>query len=56
MDDLTLLVAASCVALAVLVYLMWRDATRASWSEMSVSEKKKWRDEEEKRKAGKKAS
>lgn len=51
-DDLTLLVAASCIALAILVYLMWKDATGAGWSDLSQSEKKRWREEEEKRKKG----
>jgi len=50
MDDLIILIAASCAALALLVWLMWRDAVRPGWGEMSQSEKKKWREEEEKRK------
>jgi len=49
MDDTIILIAASCAALALLVWLMWRDATRSSWGEMSQSEKKKWREEESKR-------
>ncbi|HIH19280.1 TPA: hypothetical protein HA225_04855 [Candidatus Micrarchaeota archaeon] len=48
MDDVTLLVAFSCLALAALVYLMWRSATGASWQELTHREKKRWRLEEEK--------
>ena len=50
MDDTLILISVSCVALAVLVWLMWRDAVRPGWGEMSQSEKKKWREEELKRK------
>lgn len=48
MDDVTLLVAASCAVLALLVYMMWRSATGASWRELTHKEKKRWRNEEEK--------
>jgi len=51
MDDVVLLAAAACAALAVLVYLMWRDATRQSWGEFAKKEKAAWKTEEEKRKA-----
>jgi len=50
MDDATLLAAGACVALAALVYLMWRDATAQSWGEFAKAEKAKWRVDEEKRK------
>ncbi len=50
MDDLTLLAAGSCIVLAALVYLMWRDATAQSWGEFAQAEKRKWRLDEEKRK------
>ncbi len=54
MDDVILLVAAACAALAVLVYLMWRAATKSEWGDFAKKEKTKWRAEEEKRKeAGK---
>ncbi|MCX6773275.1 MAG: hypothetical protein NTV88_05935 [Candidatus Micrarchaeota archaeon] len=53
MDDVTLLAAVACVALAILVWLMWRSATEPGWSGMSQSEKKRWREEEAKRKAKK---
>ena len=48
MDDVTLLVAASCAVLALLVYMMWRAATGESWRELTHNEKKRWRNEEEK--------
>ena len=50
MDDVILLVAAACAALAVLVYLMWRDATAQSWGDFAKKEKTKWKAEEERRK------
>ncbi len=50
MDDLTLLIVASCAVLAVLVYLMWRAATKPSWQQLTTREKKGWRTEEEERK------
>jgi hypothetical protein len=50
MDDVTVLVAGSCAALAMLVYLMWRSATEQTWGEFAKSEKTKWRVDEEKRK------
>jgi hypothetical protein len=50
MDDVVLLVAGACVALSVLVYLMWRDATAQSWGEFAKKEKTKWKAEEERRK------
>jgi len=49
MDEITLLVAASCVALAFIVYLMWRAATKKEWKALTYSEKKQWRNDEEKR-------
>ena len=54
MIDGTLLVAASCVVLAALVYLMWRSATAEEWTSLTQTEKKKWRLDEEKRKEAKK--
>jgi len=55
MDDVILLVAFACVALAVLVYMMWRAATKSEWGDFAKKEKAKWRLDEEKRKgAGKK--
>ena len=54
MDDIILLLAAACVALSALVYLMWRAATKTEWGDFAKKEKAKWRAEEEKRKeAGK---
>ncbi len=53
MDESTMLIAASCAALAILVYLMWRSATAQEWGEFARNEKKRWRSEEEKRKQGK---
>ena len=50
MDDVLLLVAGSCIALAVLVYLMWRAATKSEWGDFAKTEKAKWRTDEEKRK------
>lgn len=50
MDNTLLLAAGACIVLAVLVYLMWRDATAQSWGEFAQSEKRKWRLDEEKRK------
>ena len=50
MDDVILLVAAACAALAVLVYLMWRAATKSEWGDFAKKEKAAWRAEEEKRK------
>ena len=52
MDDVILLVAAACVALAALVYLMWRAATKSEWGDFAKEEKAKWRLDEEKRKQG----
>jgi len=55
MDETILLVAGACVALAVLVYLMWRAATKSEWGDFAKKEKAAWKAEEEKRKgAGKK--
>ena len=55
MDNIILLLAAACLALAVLVYLMWRAATKTEWGDFAKKEKTKWRAEEEKRnRAGKK--
>ena len=51
MDDVILLVACACVALAVLVYMMWRAATKSEWGDFAKKEKTKWRAEEERRKA-----
>jgi hypothetical protein len=50
MDDTVILVAGACVALAFLVWLMWRAATKAEWGQLTVSEKRRWRIDEEKRK------
>jgi hypothetical protein len=50
MDESLLIITGACAALAFLVYLMWREATKDEWSDLSVSEKRKWRIEEEKRK------
>jgi hypothetical protein len=50
MDEFTLMIGAACAALAVLVYLMWRAATKQSWGELTKQEKKEWRMDEEKRK------
>ena len=52
MDDVILLVSAACVALAVLVYMMWRAATKTEWGDFAKKEKTKWKAEEEKRKEG----
>ncbi len=48
MDDVAILTAASCAALAIIVYLMWRSATGEGWKSLTHSEKKRWRMEEEK--------
>ncbi|VVC00478.1 Uncharacterised protein [uncultured archaeon] len=53
MDDVTLIAAAACAALAILVYLMWRSATQSAWGELTQKEKRKWRVEEESRREGK---
>ena len=53
MDEVILLVASACVALAVLVYLMWRAATKSEWGDFAKKEKTKWKAEEEKRKEAK---
>ena len=50
MDEVTIITLISCVALAVLVYLMYRAATQESWGELTHNEKKKWRVDEENRK------
>jgi len=50
MDDVVLLVAGACAALAVLVYMMWRAATKAEWGDFARKEKAEWRAEEQKRK------
>jgi hypothetical protein len=50
MDELTILIAGSCAALAVLVYLMWRSAKKPEWHQLTTREKKSWRTEEEERK------
>jgi len=52
MDDATLLAAAACLVLAALVYLMWKAATAQEWQQLTHTEKKKWRNEEEARKEG----
>jgi len=54
MDETTLLVAASCLALASLVYLMWRSANAEAWQGLTQTEKRRWRMEEEKLKEGEK--
>ncbi len=50
MDDTTILAAGACIVLAALVYLMWKSATADSWKELTQTEKKQWRTEEEERK------
>ncbi|MFA5929721.1 MAG: hypothetical protein WC861_02465 [Candidatus Micrarchaeia archaeon] len=50
MDDVILLVAAACASLSVLVYLMWRAATKAEWGDFARKEKAEWRAQEQKRK------
>ncbi len=50
MDELTLLAAGACAALAVLVYLMWKSATKPEWQSLTANEKKEWRMKEETRK------
>ncbi|MCX8174711.1 MAG: hypothetical protein N3E51_00695 [Candidatus Micrarchaeota archaeon] len=50
MDFVTAVIATSCLALAALVYLMWRAATQEDWQGVSYQEKKRWRIEEERRK------
>ncbi|MFA6213917.1 MAG: hypothetical protein WC717_01435 [Candidatus Micrarchaeia archaeon] len=50
MDDALLLVAFACAALAALVYMMWRDATKSEWGDFARKEKAKWRLDEERRK------
>ena len=54
MDPLAVL-AGACIVLAFLVYLMWREATKLSWGELTQKEKKRWRVDEEKRKEAKSA-
>lgn len=54
MDKTVLLLAGSCAALALLVYLMWRSATQQEWQQLTHEEKVKWRSEEEERKEQKK--
>lgn len=50
MDDSVVLVAASCAALAVLVWLMWMEANKQEWGGRSQSEKSRWKKEEDLRK------
>ena len=50
MDEVLLLISGSCLALAVLVYLMWKSAMKEEWGELAQTEKKKWRIAEENRK------
>lgn len=50
MDELTILIAASCAVLAILVYMMWRAAVGEEWHGFTRGEKRKWRVEEETRK------
>jgi hypothetical protein len=52
MDESAALIAASCAVLAALVWLMWRAASAEEWGQLTQSEKRKWRVEEEKRKEG----
>jgi len=54
MDDVILLVVFACVALAVLVYMMWRAATKSEWGDFAKKEKAKWKVEEERRKGAEK--
>lgn len=53
MDGALSLIACSCAALAFLVYLMWKDATKSEWGQLTKEEKRKWRLDEEKRKEAK---
>ena len=55
MDNATILTACSCAVLAVLVYLMWRDATSQEWGKFAKDEKAAWRLDEERRKEKKAA-
>ena len=48
MDQTTMLIAASCLALAALVYLMWRSAMQEEWRGLTHEEKRRWRIDEEK--------
>lgn len=50
MDTLLVAIALSCASLAVLVYFMYRSATRPDWQSFAQGEKKRWRHDEEKRK------
>jgi hypothetical protein len=47
MDEITLIAASACVALCLLVYLMWRSATQSGWQDLTQKEKRRWRNEEE---------
>ncbi len=49
MDDTLLIVGASCIALIVIVFLMWRSATGKDWKGLTQKEKRRWRLDEEKR-------
>ncbi len=53
MDETTLLAACSCAALVILVYLMWRSATESEWGNLTKTEKRRWRMEEEGRRGEK---
>jgi hypothetical protein len=53
MDSVLLLISGSCGVLAILVYLMWKDATRSEWGQLTEDEKRRWRLDEEKRKDAK---
>ena len=47
MDQTTILVACGCLALALLVYLMWRSAMQSAWRGLTHEEKRRWRIDEE---------
>lgn len=51
MDETIVLLASSCAALAVLVYLMYKSATGKRWKSLSRGEKERWKHEEKGRKA-----
>jgi hypothetical protein len=40
--DETLLAAASCAILAILVYLMWKEASKSHWQELTRKERERW--------------
>ncbi|MEM4633631.1 MAG: hypothetical protein QW275_00575 [Candidatus Anstonellaceae archaeon] len=44
--DLTVASALACIFLAILVYLMWKDANKAEWQAFTQEEKTKWQKKE----------